>query len=400
LQKAFEESFGNGTTYKLSNCDGLTPEQLLAEGYEATLMADSTTIYTIATEETIAFVNFDKNIVVTINLPEEDAQLYGVKRKITAQEFAHKVQDVYKAIKTTIDSINSIFDEITKTAQKPIDAIEDAIKRLESRVNQVRNWKNHCTVSKNKWWKWRLEEFRLQKALASARVARNICKPIVKGLLKCLPVVDYISTLYDCYKDADKIWAVYNTIPNPCKDDQANAAICQAECFGALTTITSFAIADVLGNFTADAEIVGGALASVATAGTSLTAVAWGIVQKVAVQIGKFVVKNLLTNRLMDSAKKKIATLKCNKEKDKDKDDDKPYPTIDPIHDPSGYVYEGVHSNRLEGVTATAYYKETGEDMYGDPYEKEVFDFTKPLPFDSVAQFRAKYDLVCGRDWR
>lgn len=42
------------------------------------------------------------------------------------------------------------------------------------------------------------------------------------------------------------------------------------------------------------------------------------------------------------------------------------------IIDPSGYVYEGVPSNRLEGVTATAYYKETGEDMYGDPYEREV----------------------------
>ena len=28
------------------------------------------------------------------------------------------------------------------------------------------------------------------------------------------------------------------------------------------------------------------------------------------------------------------------------------------------------------------------------PYEKEVFDFTKPLPFDSVTSFREKYDLV------
>lgn len=28
------------------------------------------------------------------------------------------------------------------------------------------------------------------------------------------------------------------------------------------------------------------------------------------------------------------------------------------------------------------------------PYEKEVFDFSKPLPFDSVASFKEKYDLV------
>lgn len=40
--------------------------------------------------------------------------------------------------------------------------------------------------------------------------------------------------------------------------------------------------------------------------------------------------------------------------------------------DPSGYVYEGVFSNRLEGVTATCYYKETIEDMYGDKHENIV----------------------------
>lgn len=49
-----------------------------------------------------------------------------------------------------------------------------------------------------------------------------------------------------------------------------------------------------------------------------------------------------------------------------------PYPIIHPIHDPSGYIYEGVSSNRLEGVTATCFYKETVEDMYGDKHENIV----------------------------
>lgn len=40
--------------------------------------------------------------------------------------------------------------------------------------------------------------------------------------------------------------------------------------------------------------------------------------------------------------------------------------------DPSGFVYEGVFSNRLEGVTATCYYKEEIEDMYGDLHENIV----------------------------
>ncbi len=48
------------------------------------------------------------------------------------------------------------------------------------------------------------------------------------------------------------------------------------------------------------------------------------------------------------------------------------FPPLVPIHDPSGFVYEGVFSNRLEGVTATAYYKEMVEDMYGDLHENIV----------------------------
>ena len=40
--------------------------------------------------------------------------------------------------------------------------------------------------------------------------------------------------------------------------------------------------------------------------------------------------------------------------------------------DPSGYVYEAVQSNRVEGVTASCYYKEFVEDMYGDKHENVV----------------------------
>ena len=40
--------------------------------------------------------------------------------------------------------------------------------------------------------------------------------------------------------------------------------------------------------------------------------------------------------------------------------------------DPSGFVYEGIESNRLQGVTATCYYKETVEDMWGDKHENIV----------------------------
>lgn len=47
-------------------------------------------------------------------------------------------------------------------------------------------------------------------------------------------------------------------------------------------------------------------------------------------------------------------------------------PGVGHVMDPSGYVYEAVPANRVEGVQASIYYKETVEDMYGDLHEEVV----------------------------
>lgn len=63
-------------------------------------------------------------------------------------------------------------------------------------------------------------------------------------------------------------------------------------------------------------------------------------------------------------------------------------------HDPSGYVYEGVASNRLQGVIASCYYKETVEDMYGDLHENvvlwdaEEYAQKNPLFTDEYGMYR------------
>lgn len=65
----------------------------------------------------------------------------------------------------------------------------------------------------------------------------------------------------------------------------------------------------------------------------------------------------------------------CEKEPEKPNEkvpNNYPNPNITPAIDPSGYVYEAVPSNRLQGVTATCYYKEMVEDMYGDLHENIV----------------------------
>ena len=70
------------------------------------------------------------------------------------------------------------------------------------------------------------------------------------------------------------------------------------------------------------------------------------------------------------------------------------------IYDPSGFVYEAVESNRLEGVTATCYYKEEKEDMYGDLYEDIVVwdaeNYAQENPLFTDAEGKYAWDVPTG----
>lgn len=84
-----------------------------------------------------------------------------------------------------------------------------------------------------------------------------------------------------------------------------------------------------------------------------------------------------------------------------DKDDDNfTTPPITPSIDPSGYVFEAVPSNRIPGVTATAYFKQQHEDMYGDVTETAVVwdatPFGQENPLTTDAQGMYAWDVPAG----
>ena len=69
--------------------------------------------------------------------------------------------------------------------------------------------------------------------------------------------------------------------------------------------------------------------------------------------------------------------------------------------DPSGFVYEAVESNRLEGVTATIYQKQRVEDMYGEwtenvvKWNAEEYGQENPLFTDAEGNYR--WDVPDGQ---
>ena len=110
--------------------------------------------------------------------------------------------------------------------------------------------------------------------------------------------------------------------------------------------------------------------------GTSLLITGGCIVAGQGVNHWRNSFKNDNEVRMNDVQQMIISSDKCDADSsDFDYDDPIPIPLLRPVVpviDPAGYVYEGVSSNRVEGVTATCYYKETVEDMYGDKHENVV----------------------------
>lgn len=75
----------------------------------------------------------------------------------------------------------------------------------------------------------------------------------------------------------------------------------------------------------------------------------------------------------------------------KDKEPEEPHTTQDvPIEsggDPSGYVYEGIESNRLSGVTATVYRSDSPDGSGAVEWNAEAYDQVNPQSTDVLGQY-------------
>ena len=60
---------------------------------------------------------------------------------------------------------------------------------------------------------------------------------------------------------------------------------------------------------------------------------------------------------------------------------------IDPIGDPSGYVFEGIESNRLEGVTTTLYRADDENGTNARFWDAEAYDQKNPLTTDTEGKY-------------
>lgn len=398
----------DGVLFKISTCDGLTEESLLADGFMDYPTTSGSKVYVKLTENAMFCADPEHDIYVETNIPHIAAQIrYAANKGQAGWEAYNRCT---QAIDGIIDLINTRWTEVTKIAQFPEQEIDKAIRQLEIQMRKAAMYKRMCFVSKSKRLKWSIEEKRLANALASAKLAKRLCGRLISKVLKFVPVLGYISTLYDCTQKAITTYSMFKSIPDPCPEDSAAAEECKESCYWVWGALGTMATVDLASRFISDTVIVGGVISSIATAGTSLAATAIGAVSKALLGIGSIWANASIENRI-EELRRMINNLECKRKDDPNNDEESKDNGNGGAHqsgspnnsvriDPSGFVYEAVESNRLEGVKATIFYKETKEDMYGDPYEEETMwdaeEYAQENPLFTDAEGGYRWDVPQG----
>lgn len=465
--------------YEISKASMLDPSALIDEGYIKIEKTDGGFLYCKTTEEICSFVDFEKDIVISVNINNVQDVMNARGR---AGTFFSLLQNYQSNLRKEIDKWRNRISDFCEVVEKIHDAVDipyqKALKdwiKIDKEYNILRQLEVRSQLTPKQALRFafvKAQRESLTKLVNGWGYAKRFLAEAKVG--KIVGCAGSLFSIIDNYTswlgDMDTFISLYQTI-NDChtsyeddnmRSDIKNFAI--GSCVYYLATITS----DVASLVSA----IAGTEAAPVTMGASLTAVGLALgkvlLNGIASKIYDDKLNNLkngvsafnrafkcksctcdnpgnsepcicLTGTCDLGHKVKCGCAKCNECKckdggpctcngdchcdDDDDDDDDPCPIcgnipctckcpicgyypcicdrcpvckmkpcvckkckkcgnkpctcppepiIPPILDPSGYVYEGVSSNRLQGVTATAYYKELVEDMYGDLHENIV----------------------------
>ena len=379
---------------KIENCDGLTESSMVADGYTKVMLNDSTAIYYRVSEEGFSVVNFAADYHAEILLDQapavaaiiakaasDDSFLAKADAFITeAQQACNEINDKLEKVKNSIDTFkNAVGYAYTKSKEIFSKALS-TIKNLAADKRAGNAFPGQALVEGDlKQTAKSSGKVMLGTQSVGNKLTSALNSPLGVATQKLFAAFDIVNQILSGINDLKKLIAIYRAVPKPCPLNEAGAQSIRNGASGhGLAAITFYGL-----NIAADIIAINTAVASAAslapTAGTSAVCLI-GDLALLIIKAEACAQYNKTMNEHIQKLRAELNRLKC-KQGDKDNQYDVPFdddwhytdvPDADVSIDPSGYVYEGVSSNRLQGVTATCYYKEFVKDMYDDIHEVVV----------------------------
>ena len=380
LQQSLAEVVDMMEGISIDDCNDLTAEDLLSAGYEAFTQTDGNCLYILATSSTYELVDLANNLRYVLDL--ENASLAKSLRANSATTFSSEINSYIEkcssvcdnlrtslsALAEAIENVENILTKRSEELAKRISTLEGAIKALEangpSRPLSTRRIRLAALLKEQAGANWGLSLLN-KKWIQQLKVGSRI-----GGVFAAFDVYMLFSQMSE---DLNAVLSAYNKIPEDCPEDQDRANSLRSSIRAMGIGAGVYYLASLTSDLAQIYSAVTGVAAAVPTGGTSLSMVVVSV-GLTAANVAAGVVYSANFSKNLNKLLNQVKELACVDDDDDDDDDDGgDYDSGNPDTsyglDPSGYVYEGVSSNRLEGVTATCYYKETLEDMYGDVYE-------------------------------
>lgn len=387
----------DGTEVIVRTCENVKEEELVNNGFQRFITIDGKSIYSYSEEGRTVIVNFSENLYFEIN---GGTSIFLSRRAVNSldsfQDWVDRlknalisVQDAYEDMEKMIGNLVNNLDYDYEKYCDLVDKYGTTFKRYNTQVvnleaklanGDISPWDIDKTYEKlDKLKKTRDKWKRILKAAEKSKKITEktlgVAKKLLPTLKKICPIIKYSDLAFKGIGIILDYKSIHKSVPDPCLEDQEKADKCRDKTLLCASGAFGLFSAKLIVDGILDISVAAQAASSVFTGGTTVLTAFSTAVGKMVLSIALDAVFDAYNNNQKKSLKKEIRELKCKKDNNNDNNGGG-HPSNNPDKkfgiDPSGYVYEGVFSNRIEGAMATVFYKETVEDMYGDFHENIV----------------------------
>ena len=431
----------DGVTWR--HATGLTPEQLEAEGYMKIEMTEGSPLYLLVEEDYMITVDFDNDKVEEIRFNSNEARTiaYIIKNqhRISGEEMLKKLSELVETVGAWAGDLNSAFSMLsTKLVQGVVNtfilprrqALEIELSIAKTMLKcadkgevvkataKVAKLSTEMLVSKalelcftkisvGPNGKVIVESFKDLSSTKIGKIAQKM-EPAVKqleGVIEKASWLGVVTNVVDCIAHLVHLGQVYVDIPDPCSEDAFKAKQLKND----ILIYGLWAIIYYTGVQAVDVAVAADEASVPATLPAGIASGIAAIGVEVVKMIGQYHFDKDYERRLKEY-RSRLDQLACQGDYEMYKKRIRAQYLMEKRHranrnvraviDPSGYVYEAVADNRVENATATIYFKQTGEDEYGDLHDEVVKwraeEFRQENPLLTDAQGKYAWDVPQG----
>ena len=377
--------------FTIGKADGLTPEGLLADGYMEMLLDDGSKVY-LRTDDGWSYVDFKQNIVFSVTA--ESAELSRKMMKISGspewQALVETTSDLLDKLQKTIGLLSDATDAAIKFFQGICETYLETMKAQQATIKACEKLPGISGYVK--WWEACAKYEATRSTMASfSRIKTWLTKfKLGDGICTLASFISYVQNCAKFGQHGYELLGIYHQLPEVCPDDQADADQLRSTLNSFAFWAAGYHVATISGDLVSIYAGLAGMAGLVETGGASFVACVMSI-GKIALSLACDGYYDRKYAENINDINYCLKFLECDKKKTCQQRGDCPKcvkkgecpewpknkkgpfpPKSDGTLDPSGFVYEGIAANRLEGVTTTVFYKKTTKNQFGDDVEKTI----------------------------